>query len=83
VIFDKNILSQAALLVCIACFWAKQPYDTYVLKLLGIFNQTRHLQNQGISVPAMKMENTAHQNPSTELLSFSFSSCNIQIISIL
>jgi hypothetical protein len=73
------ILSQVALLVCIARFWAKQPHDTYMLKPLGIFNQTRHFQNQRISVSAIRVENTAYQNPSTELLSFSFSSCNIQI----
>ena len=70
------ILSQLALLVCIACFWAKQPHDTKILKLLGIFNQTRHFQNQEISVSPIRVVNIA---PSNELLSFSFSFCNIQI----
>jgi hypothetical protein len=72
------ILSLAALLVCIACFWAKQPYDTCILKLAGILNQTRHLQNQGISIYAIRVENTAHQNPNY-LLTFSFIFCNIHI----
>lgn len=66
-------------MVCIACFWATQPHDTYILKLLGIFNQTRHFQNQRIDVSAVRVENKVHQNSPTELISFSFSSSNILI----
>jgi len=76
------ILPQVALLVCIACFWAKQPHDTYILKLLGIFNQTRHFQNHGISVSTIRVRNTAHQNPSNEFLSFNLMFIGLCIILI-